>query len=80
MQGHVPARQGRANPVYTVEDIIAELRREIAVRLEVYPRLVVAGRLAERTAYARIAKLEEGILLLREYALARPRQGELFHE
>lgn len=76
MQGHAPARQGRVSAMYTVEQIIAEMRREIAVRFEVYPRLVASGRLPQKTADARIAKLEEGVRLLQQYVSAQ--QGELF--
>ena len=49
----------------TLDDQIAEIEREIAMRRRVFPELVSRGRLSERKAAFRIVCLEETLKFLR---------------
>lgn len=44
-----------------VADVVAELRRELAMRQRVYPRWVASGKLTAKDMDRRIALLEEAI-------------------
>lgn len=50
----------------TVAEMIAELRRELAMRRSVFPRLVGAGKIAQSQADRRILIFEELLELLDE--------------
>jgi hypothetical protein len=45
----------------TLDDMIAELRRELRVRLKVYPKLVRDGRLTQTKAQRQVSMLEATI-------------------
>ena len=44
--------------IYTIDEQIAEVRREIGMRMHVYPRFIADGKLTKAHADERIAMLE----------------------
>ena len=58
------AQQTTAPVTYTDEEVLKELKREIAMRIKVYPDLIRIGRLKREEANKRIDILRQ---LCREY-------------
>jgi len=53
-------------------EAIAEIRREIRVRNNIYPKLIADGRLSGEEARRRITALELAVSLLQHEAVASP--------
>ena len=60
---------GELFPV-TLEEQIAEVEREIAMRRQVYPRQVASGRMKQGVAERRIATMEAILMMLQALKVA----------
>ena len=63
----------------TLTEVVAELRRELAMRERVYPRRIEAGQLNQRAADRQMALLEEAIKRLDPYNLKLDTEADLRH-
>ncbi|MDE2232540.1 MAG: hypothetical protein KGJ90_00210 [Patescibacteria group bacterium] len=55
----------------TIDSMIAEVRRELAVRSHVYPRFIAAGKMDQYIAECQTINMEAVLELLEEVKLAR---------
>ena len=62
----------------TIEEMIIEVQREIAMRRKVYPRFVVDGKMRESQANLQILKLEAVLSLLQQKQKEDSPQTSLF--
>jgi hypothetical protein len=53
---------------FTLRELAAEARREVAMRRNVYPRFVTAGKLEQAQADRQIEMMEEIVEFLERYA------------
>lgn len=66
--------------MYSIEEIIKELEREIKMRKEVFGRWVLQGRMAERTKDKRINIMKQILEDYKKKQIHESKQATLFEE
>ena len=64
----------------TIEEVIAELKRESTMRKTVYPRLIASGKVTEANAIKQTLRLNAAIKVLVSLKEYLSSQKSLFHE
>lgn len=62
----------------TLDEIEAEIKREIAMRQRVYPQWILHGKISEQAAAFRVLVLEANLNLIQSEIKRRAPQGDLF--
>ncbi len=63
--------------MHTYEEMIAEVRRELAIRRRVYPKFVSAGRITQEQANESMARMESVLDLLLSLQRHQPQRNPL---